>query len=108
MIAKPEMTWSARKWIDQIAWSSAAAPPERIPTSSPRTHESSLSAAMTAKKAPISIIPSRPMFTTPERSEIMPPSAPKMSGVAKRSMDAKSADQTTTASSLPMLDRVAR
>ena len=32
---------------------------------SPSTHESSLSAASTEKKAPISIIPSRPMFTTP-------------------------------------------
>ena len=39
-------------------------------------------AARMAKKAPISIIPSRPMLTTPERSLNMPPSAPKMSGVA--------------------------
>ncbi len=34
------------------------------------------------KKHPISIIPSSAMFTTPLRSEIMPPSAPKVSGVA--------------------------
>ena len=34
------------------------------------------------KNAPISIIPSRAMFTTPLRSENMPPSAPKVSGVA--------------------------
>ena len=40
------------------------------------------------QKAPISIIPSRPMFTTPERSENIPPSAPKVSGVAKTSIDA--------------------
>ena len=37
---------------------------------------------MIPKKAPISIIPSRPMFTTPERSENIPPMAAKMSGVA--------------------------
>ena len=63
---------------------------------------------MIPKKAPISIIPSRPTFTTPERSENMPPSAPKISGVAKRSIEAKSADQTTTVSSFPMPERVAR
>ena len=101
LIAKPEMTWSARKWIDQIAWRSAIAPPDRIPTSSPRTHESSLSAAMIPKKAPINIIPSSPMFTTPERSEIIPPSAPKISGVAKRSIDAKSPDRDDHGLELP-------
>ena len=58
------------------------APPERIAIRSPSSHESSLSAAMIPKNAPISIIPSRPMFTTPERSENIPPSAAKMSGVA--------------------------
>ena len=63
---------------------------------------------MIPKKAPINIIPSRPTFTTPERSENMPPRAPKISGVAKRSIDAKSADQTTTVSSFPMPERVAR
>ena len=63
---------------------------------------------MIPKKAPISIIPSSPMFTTPERSENIPPSAPKISGVAKRSIDAKSADQTTTVSSFPIPERVAR
>ncbi len=37
-----------------------------------------------AKKAPTSIIPSRPMFTTPDRSEKIPPIAANASGVAKR------------------------
>jgi hypothetical protein len=80
--AKPEMIWSARKWIDHTACSSAAAPPERIAIRSPSTHESSLSAARIPKNAPIIIIPSSPMFTTPERSENIPPRAAKMSGVA--------------------------
>ena len=39
------------------------------------------------KNAPISIIPSRPMFTTPLRSENMPPMAAKMSGVANASAE---------------------
>ncbi len=37
-----------------------------------------------AKNAPTSIIPSRPMFTTPDRSEKIPPIAANASGVAKR------------------------
>jgi hypothetical protein len=60
------------------------------------------------KNAPLSIIPSSPMFTTPLRSEKMPPMAAKASGVAKRSIAASSADQTTTWSRFEMLERVAR
>ena len=48
-----------------------AAREDRRPAS-PSHHESSLSAARIPKKAPISIIPSRPMFTTPERSREHP------------------------------------
>ena len=40
------------------------------------------------KNAPASIIPSSPMFTTPERSQKMPPIAASASGVAKRSVAA--------------------
>ncbi len=47
------------------------------------------------------------MFTTPLRSENMPPRAAKISGVAKRSMEAVSADHTTTDSRLDTLDSVA-
>ena len=46
-----------------------------MPTSRPRNHESSRSAPKIPKKAPMSIMPSRPTFTTPLRSETMPPSA---------------------------------
>ena len=52
------------------------------------------------QKQPISIMPSSPMFTTPLRSEIMPPSAANSSGVAKRSIAAISADQVKTDSSV--------
>ena len=53
------------------------------------------------KNAPVSIIPSRPMFTTPLRSEKRPPIAAKVSGVAFTSIAAISADHTTTSSRLP-------
>ena len=40
------------------------------------------SAPQAPKNAPVSIMPSRPMLTTPARSDVTPPSAAKMSGVA--------------------------
>ena len=59
------------------------------------------------QKAPISIIPSSPTFTTPLRSETMPPSAPKVSGVANTNTCAiRSAAKTTWR--FPELDRVER
>jgi hypothetical protein len=53
---------------------------------SPTTQEPLISEPQTPKNAPMSIMPSRPMFTTPERSEKMPPMAAKASGVAKRNV----------------------
>ena len=41
-------------------------------------------------------MPSRPMFTTPLRSEMIPPSAAKISGVVNVSPDAITADQVKT------------
>src|SRR3954463_15548705 len=55
----------------------------------------------------MSIMPSMPMFTTPLRSEIRPPSAPHSSGVANRSIAAISADHVTTSSRWPVPDWVA-
>src|SRR3954464_12554408 len=43
-----------------------------------------------AAKAPASIIPSRPMLITPDRSENSPPIAARMSGVGSRTVDASS------------------
>ena len=48
----------------------------------PSSHEPVMSAPQAAKNAPMSIMPSRPMFTTPARSETRPPSPAKSSGVA--------------------------
>ena len=67
-----------------------------------------MSAPRAPKKAPISIIPSRPMFTTPLRSENMPPIAAKVSGVAHRSVAVASAPQKTTMWRCVTLDCVAR
>jgi hypothetical protein len=53
-----------------------------MPTSRPRNHESSRSAPKIPKNAPISIMPSSPTFTTPLRSDEIPPRAPRSSGVA--------------------------
>ena len=41
-----------------------------------------MSAPHAPKNAPVSIMPSSPMLTTPERSETTPPSAANVSGVA--------------------------
>ena len=62
------------------------------------------------KNAPMSIIPSRPMFTTPERSEKIPPIAANVSGVAKRSVEARrpvAEDAASFAASSPWNQRAA-
>ena len=84
----PPTIWSARSWIAKNACTSASSPPESIAISTPQNHQPVLSAPQMPQKAPISIIPSRPMLTTPERSENMPPIAPNVSGVAKTSIEA--------------------
>ena len=107
LIAVPLTIWSARRWIDMNAWTSAKPLPAIAAQTSPISHELNLSAPSTPKKAPASIIPSRPMFTTPLRSQIIPPIAAKVSGVAQTSVDARSADHTTTSSRFAALARVA-
>src|SRR5215207_10135837 len=59
------------------------------------------------QKAPVSIMPSRPMLMTPLRSDTMPPSAANSSGVAKRSIEPISADQVNTSRRLLWPDFVA-
>src|SRR5262245_62038698 len=53
---------------------------------------------MTPANAPVSIMPSRPTAKTPARSETMPPSAAKSSGVAIRRAAARSSATTSIAS----------
>ena len=82
MTAVPPTIWSARRWIAKNAWTSANEPPATIAASRPSTHEFELVGAQDAEEGAVSIIPSRPMFTTPLRSENIPPIAAKASGVA--------------------------
>ena len=69
------------------ACTSAKPPPATAAQTSPISQSPNLSAPSTPKNAPASIIPSRPMFTTPLRSQNMPPIAAKVSGVAQTSVD---------------------
>ena len=73
MTAKPLTIWSARRWIEKTAWMSASRPPNSIAIRSPTTQLPLQTEPQIPKKAPVSIIPSSPMFTTPERSEKIPP-----------------------------------
>ena len=108
LIAVPPTIWSARKVIEKKACSRPKTPPERIPIARPVIQLPVTSAPQIAKNAPVSIMPSSPMFTTPERSENSPPRDAKRSGVAYRSAAPKSAPQTTAVSRFPTLERVAR
>src|SRR5215218_9565731 len=105
--AVPPTIWSARRWIAKKAWTSASSPPEAIAIATPQTQLPVLSAPQMPQNAPISIMPSRPMFTTPERSENIPPSAAKVSGVAKTSIEAIRLG-VKTSPRFPTLDCIAR
>ena len=84
LTAKPLTIWSAWRWMQKMAWTSASSPPNSIAIRRPTTQLPLQTEPQTAKNAPMSIIPSRPMFTMPERSEKIPPIAANASGVAKR------------------------
>ena len=81
--------------------------PDAMPMTQAEHPRAGLSAPQMPQKAPISIMPSRPMLMTPLRSETTPPSAANSSGVANRSIAANSADHTTTRSRLLTPDLVA-
>ena len=79
-------------------------PPKTIAIEEPDDPEPLQTAPQMPKKAPASIIPSSPMFTTPERSEKMPPIAANTSGVAKRRVggeEARREDASSVDASLP-------
>ena len=82
LIAVPETIWSARRLTAKTACSRPISAPAARPMKMPPSQLDVTSAPQAPKNAPISIIPSSPMFTTPERSDVTPPSAAKVSGVA--------------------------
>ena len=108
MIAVPLTIWSARRWIAQTACRNAIAPPAAIAIRIPLHQWPVLSAPQMPKKAPVSSMPSRPMLTTPDRSENMPPIEAKASGVAYLSVAAISADHAKTVLRFPTEERVPR
>ena len=97
----PLMIWSARMLIESQAWSDETSiavddpgqhadeqgrrNPEDRPTASPGIAWLARPAATKPTKAELSIIPSMPMFTTPERSFMIPHSAPRTSGAPRTS-----------------------
>ena len=94
----PLTIWSTRRLIEKKAWMAARAPPQAAAIRIASCQLPVTSAPQAPKKAPVSIIPSRPMLTTPDRSERMPPIAAKASGVANRRV-AASRPVLSTASS---------
>ena len=99
----PLMIWSARTDIDSQAWkaeittatSTAATSPTISAGVAPKTDPGSpgpripTAATPTAHpaKALASIVPSMPIFTTPDRSHSTPQRAPRISGVPARRMN---------------------
>src|SRR6266513_2729766 len=75
LIAIPLTIWSARNWIETTAWIEAINPPAMIATAVASQTLCQARSATTAKNAPVSIMPSIAMFTTPLRSEMTPPRA---------------------------------
>src|SRR6185312_8349558 len=89
LIATPETIWSTPKVTVATA---CIAPPMSPPTSPPTTPSQALPVTW-AKSAPNQvpriIMPSRPMFTTPERSDHKPPSPHKAIGMASVNVAAR-------------------
>ncbi len=72
-----------------------------IPAPSPASALPVTSAATAAAKAAASILPSRPMSTTPARSDQRPARQAQMSGVASRTDEASTCRTVSSASIRP-------
>src|SRR5918996_4083538 len=99
LTAKPLMIWSAWRWMEKKACMRARIPPAAMAPRIPSSHWPVSATTTIPKNAPASIIPSRPMLMTPERSEKIPPIAANASGVAKRSVAATRPTLKTDSSS---------
>lgn len=93
LIATPETTWSALNVIEATAWRMDNSAPTTI-AARRATHGVMLPNTSTnvrlktmAVNAPITIKPSKPIFTTPELSEKFPPNPVKISGAAQSKVD---------------------
>ncbi len=80
LITVPATIWSTRYRIASTARSHATRPPTRAPASTPIHRLSATLATIEDANAADSSIPSIAMFTTPDRSQSTPESAPKVIG----------------------------
>ena len=86
LTATPEMMWSTPKLTVATAWMRPPPAPPAIPMAMPH-HGPNSSAPQAPNHVPSTIIPSRPMLTTPARSAQMPPRPASRMGTARRSVD---------------------
>ena len=76
----PTITWSTRYLMEKVASTNDTSTPATTAAMSPATSDWVMDATTADAKAPASSWPSIATFTTPTRSEMTPPSAPKISG----------------------------
>ena len=88
--AMPETTWLPRLVMQAKPWTMARKIENAMPAARPSQAEPVTAAVAAAAKAAPSILPSRPMSTTPERSANRPASAASTSGVASRMVESAS------------------
>ena len=103
LMATPETTWSTPNEIVATAWSNAPTAPKIIAATKP-SHGPCCEPINPPAHAPRIIIPSRPIFTTPARSENNPPSPARTIGTDR----SKAADAVPTLvkSVAPVITRI--
>ena len=77
----PRMIWSTVYWMAKTASRAPTTQPAAAPAIRPSHSDPEALATMAATNAPSSSWPSMPMFTTPDREQITPVSAPSMIGM---------------------------
>ena len=103
LIATPDTTWSTPNVIVATACTRAPTAPKKIAASNP-THGPCWLPMYPPAQAPIIIMPSSPIFTTPARSANKPPSAAKTIGIESKS--AACAVPTLVRSDAPVVIRI--
>ena len=99
VMARPETIWFTRIVIVKNAWISAIAPPATMEAKTARIKTSpadqcNFCETQKAVTAPMSIIPSTPRFSTPERSASSSPRPARTSGVPKAMAETTTARTT--------------
>jgi len=99
LMATPLTIWFPTNLTTRTAWSRPSRPPTSTAARTPSQGFPVKKLTATPEKAPVSIMPSRPMLTTPALSEKIPPREVSAMGVAIRSDAAKSPMLITSMSS---------